>query len=105
MNGPRQQVLHLYLSDSRLSSKVIGWAFLDPTDTAGPGIPEAAPEAPYGRGTDALRDGWRLIQASQLLPPQPGFEHTVSHLPFEFIFERMIEAPPDGWPLHNPTDP
>lgn len=89
-----QQVLHLYLSDSRLSSKVVAWAFCDPTDGAGPGLPDADEQTPpYERGIDALRDGWRLIQASQLLPPPPGEEYSVSHLPFEFILERMTGSP------------
>lgn len=37
------------------------------------------------------------------LPPQPGLEHSVSHLPIEFIFERIIDPPPTGWPLPNST--
>jgi hypothetical protein len=39
---------------------------------------------------EALADGWRLIQASQLLPPYPGHEHDVSFLKHEFFFEKLV---------------
>lgn len=39
-----------------------------------------------------LKDGWRLIQASQLIPPYPGHEYDVSFLKHEFIFERIVDA-------------
>jgi hypothetical protein len=38
---------------------------------------------------DALMDGWRLIQASQLLPPSPGHEYDTSFLKHEFLFEKL----------------
>ncbi|WP_281284583.1 hypothetical protein [Nonomuraea diastatica] len=40
-------------------------------------------------GVDALRDGWRLFQASQLIPPFPGHEYDTSFLKHEFVFERL----------------
>ena len=43
-----------------------------------------------GDGVAALRDGWRLIQASQLLPPQPGAEYGTSFLKHEFFFEKLV---------------
>ncbi len=86
-----QQVLQLYASASALDSPTVGWAFHDPTDGAGPALPDrGADRSPYATGVDALRDGWRLLQMSQLLPPMPGAEHQVSYLPFEFIFERLV---------------
>jgi hypothetical protein len=88
----RQNVLVLYLADSALDSHVVGWARYDGS-SEGPMPPvdvEAKP--PYRTGLDALRDGWRLFQASQLTPPAPGSEHQVSYLKHEFLFEKLVEV-------------
>lgn len=87
-----QQVLQLYLINSALDGEAVGWAFHDPTDGEGPGLPDRGDAAPYATGLDALRDGWHLLHMSQLLPPVPGAEHTVSFLPFEFVFERKVQV-------------
>lgn len=88
MAATRQQVLVLYLNHSGLDSEVVAWARYDGTGkdrhTTGDGA-----ELPYGSGLDALKDGWRLIQASQLVPPYPGHEHDTSFLKHEFYFERL----------------
>ncbi len=47
---------------------------------------------PYETGLDALKDGWRLFQAAQLLPPQPGHEYDVSFLKHEFFFEKLVST-------------
>lgn len=44
---------------------------------------------------DALRDGWRLFQAAQLIPPYPGSEYDVSFLKHEFFFEKLVEGSAD----------
>ena len=88
----RQQVLQLYTTNSSFGSHVVAWAFHDGTDGEGPGLPDRGESAPYITGLDALRDGWRLLQMSQLLPPREGEQHTVSYLPFEFLLERMVDV-------------
>lgn len=85
----RQQVLLLWLASSSLDSRVLGWSFFDGSDGAGP-QPEG--EQPYDSGVAALRDGWRLLQMSPLIPPTPGHERETSFLKHEFLFERMIET-------------
>jgi hypothetical protein len=89
----RQQVLVLYLSTSSLASRVVGWSLFDGTsdlvEEAG-----AANEPPYATGLEAMRDGWRLFQASQLLPPPAGAEYATSFQKFEFFFEKL--ADPEG---------
>jgi hypothetical protein len=90
----RQQVLVLYLSTSSLASGVVGWSFFD---GASEELHEAGASsaAPYATGLDALRDGWRLIQASQLLPPPAGEEYVTSFQKFEFFFEKLVN-PAEG---------
>ncbi|MEZ5244867.1 MAG: hypothetical protein R2707_07215 [Acidimicrobiales bacterium] len=90
MSVERQQVLQLYTTNSSFASHVVAWAFHDGTDGQGPGLPDRGDSPPYVTGLDALRDGWRLLQMSQLLPPREGEHHKVSYLPFEFLLERVV---------------
>ena len=87
----RQQVLVLYLANSALDAPVVGWAVYDGT---GETLHMAgdADMPPYGTGLAALRDGWRLFQAAQLLPHPRGEEFDLAYLKYEFFFEKWIEA-------------
>ncbi|MFF5506414.1 hypothetical protein ACF1E9_26330 [Streptomyces roseolus] len=87
----RQQVLVLYLASSALDSQVVGWSRYDGTGRTSPTTGDSD-EPPYESGVAALRDGWRLFQAAQLIPPYPGHEYDVSFLKHEFFFERVADA-------------
>lgn len=91
MSTIRQQVLVLYLSTSALDSKVVGWASYDGADQSRPTTGDSD-DPPYETGLDALHDGWRLIQAAQLIPPYPGHEYDVSFLKHEFFFEKLVDV-------------
>lgn len=89
----RQQVLVLYLANSALDSAVIGWSLYDGTGVARRMAgDEDAP--PYASGLAALLDGWRLIQAAQLLPHPRGEEFDLAYLKYEFFFEKLMEVAP-----------
>ena len=66
-----------------------GWSTYDGTGDTHPTTGDSD-EPPYATGLDALKDGWRLFQAAQLLPPQPGHEYDVSFLKHEFFFEKLV---------------
>ena len=87
----RQQVLVLYLANSALDAPVIAWANYDGTGAqdhmAGD---DDAP--PYATGVHALKDGWRLFQASQLLPHARGAELDIDYLKYEFLFEKLVDT-------------
>ncbi|RPF30534.1 hypothetical protein [Streptomyces sp. TLI_185] len=87
----RQQVLVLYLATSALDSHVVGWSRYDGTGRTSPTTGDSD-EPPYPTGLAALQDGWRLFQASQLLPPQTGQEYDVSFLKHEFFFEKVEDG-------------
>ena len=89
----RQQVLVLYLKSSALDAEVAAWAFYDGTDNTRHMAGDQA-EPPYKTGLDALIDGWRLIQASQLLPHERGSEFRTGYLKYEFFFEKLAEVDP-----------
>ena len=84
----KQQVLVLYLNTSALDSEVLAWAFYDGTCKTNPTTGDSD-LPPDDSGTEALRDGWRLFQAAQLIPPYPGHEYQTSFLKHEFWFEKL----------------
>ena len=91
MVAHRQKILILYLASSALNSPVRGWSIYDGTGkeahtTGDSDLP------PYKSGLDAMRDGWRVIQFPQLIPPYPGLEYTTSFQKNEFIFEKLEEV-------------
>jgi hypothetical protein len=86
----RQQVLVLYLGNSALDAPVVAWATYDGTGRTTPMAGDAE-EPPYPTGVHALRDGWRLFQAAQLLPHPRGEELDLSYLKYEFLFEKLID--------------
>ena len=86
----RQKVLILYLKDSALDAEVIGWAQYDGTgEVRHMAGDEETP--PYRSGVAALRDGWRLLQMSQLQPHSRGDEFTTAYLKYEFLFEQLVD--------------
>ncbi|MFI6492377.1 hypothetical protein [Streptomyces sp. NPDC050564] len=86
----RQQVLALYLATSALDSDVVGRSVHGGTGRTSPTTGDSD-EPPYRSGAHALEDGWRLFQATQLIPPYPGREYDVSFLSHEFFFEKLVE--------------
>lgn len=90
----RQKVLVLYLVSSALDSKVIAWANYDGTGET-THMAGDAEEPPYETGLDALQDGWRLFQASQLQAHHPGNEFRTGYLKYEFFFEQIVEVARD----------
>ena len=86
----RQQVLVLYTATSALDDRVIAWSSYDGTGRTHPTMGDSD-EPPYKTGLEALIDGWRLLQLSQLQAHQPGHEYDVAYLPYEFVFERIVD--------------
>jgi hypothetical protein len=86
----RQQLLVLYLGTSSLDSEVIAWTRYDGTGRSRPTTGDSD-DPPYPSGLHALLDGWRLIQMSQLLTHERGHEYDTAYLPYEFLFERLVD--------------
>ena len=91
MPNLRQKILILYLANSALDSKVVAWTLYDGTgrESRAAGDSETPP---YATGLEALRDGWRVIQISPLMPPYPGVEFSTSFYKHEVIFEQLEEV-------------
>ena len=87
----RQIVMVLYTKSSALDSEVVGWATYDGTGKKFH-HPGDLDDPPYKTGLEAMLDGWRVIQISQLVQPYPGAEYNTSFLPFEIVLEQLIEV-------------
>jgi hypothetical protein len=85
----RQKLLVLYLNSSALDARVIGWAQYDGSNQENHMAGDSA-TPPYRSGLEALKDGWRLIQASPLRSHEPGNEYKTDYLKYEFFFEKLI---------------
>jgi hypothetical protein len=84
----RQQVLFLYLEHSGLDGRVVAWSFHDGTGEAR----DLDGSPPYATGTAALRDGWRLLQASPVPQRMPGAERVAGRLEHELVLERIVDV-------------
>jgi hypothetical protein len=91
MGARRQQVLILYLASSALDTPVVAWSIYDGTGRTRH-MAADSDEPPYKTGLHAMRDGWRLIQLSQLIPPYPGEEFTTSYQRYECVFEKLEDV-------------
>jgi hypothetical protein len=87
----RQQVMVLYLATSALDTTVVGWSFYDGTGATDHMAGDTT-EPPYPTGLAALEDGWRLFQASPLLPHAGGDEFRLGYLKYEFFFEKLVDT-------------
>ena len=87
----RQKVMVLWLANSALDAPTIAWAEYDGT---GKRLRMAGDEdaPPYPTGLAALKEGWRLFQASQLIPHARGEEFDLAYLKYEFWFEQIVEV-------------
>lgn len=86
----RQHVLVLYLENSALDSRVIAWANYDGSGTTR-AMTGDSEQPPYRTGLHALREGWRLFQASSMQQHGSGDEFRTGYLKYEFFFEKLID--------------
>jgi hypothetical protein len=88
---PHQQLLFLAVANPNPTSPVVAWSHFD-----GSGQTHAmagdSDSPPYETVLDAMRDGWRVLQAPQLMPAGPGQEHETAFLKFEYVLERLVEV-------------
>jgi hypothetical protein len=87
----RQKVLVLYLANSALDAPTVAWAEYDGTGETRR-MAGDADTPPYHSGVEALKDGWRLFQAAQILPHTRGDEFDLAYLKYEFFFEKIVET-------------
>lgn len=87
----RQNVLVLYLDMPALDGRVVGWSQWNGADDE-EHMAGDAQKPPYPTGLAALRDGWRLLQMSQLDQHAAGTEFRTGYLKYEFLFEQLLSV-------------
>lgn len=96
MTKPRQQILVLHLESGDLGSSTVAWALYD--GRLGPDEVQmqagSENEPPYPSVLDAMRDGWRVFQASPL--PERSAAAGTGQLANEFWLERIEHAGTSG---------
>ncbi len=92
MSPVRQQILILHLESGDLGSEAVAWALYDgalPADAVQMQTGSEY-EPPYDSVLAAMRDGWRVFQASPL--PERSAATGTGQLANEFWLERNVEV-------------
>jgi len=87
----KQQLLILYLYRSALDSRVCGWSRYDGASDVDP-VAGEEDEPPYASALDAMRDGWRVIQMSEIAPQETELAYEPGYMAFEVILEKMVDG-------------
>ncbi len=92
MSPVRQQILILHLQSGDLGSQTVAWALYDGALPADAVQMQTGSEyqAPYESVLDAMRDGWRVFQASP--QPERSAATGTGQLANEFWLERNVEV-------------
>ena len=96
MTEARQQILVLHSESGDLGSSTVAWALYDGTLDPDEVQMQAGSqnEPPYTSVLDAMRDGWRVFQASPL--PERSASTGTGQLANEFWLERIEHAATSG---------
>jgi len=92
---PRQQLLFLSVANPSPASTVVAWSSFDGTGRTH-GMAGDSDVPPYETVLDAMRDGWRVLQAPTLVPAAEGQEHQTAFLRFEYMLEKLEFETPGG---------
>ncbi|GGI46647.1 hypothetical protein GCM10008018_18140 [Paenibacillus marchantiophytorum] len=92
MSSLRQQIIILHLAHPSLESNVVGWALYDGAKAKGTLQMNTGDEAtpPYESVLEAMQEGWHVLQLPALPNYQPGLQHELGHMPYEYILERKV---------------
>ncbi len=87
----RQKLLFLNLRNGDLNSEVVAWALYDGSLDADEVQMQAGSEnvPPYPTAMAALRDGWRVLQASPV--PERSAGQGLGGLANEYMLEKLVD--------------
>lgn len=86
-----QKLLFLYLTTSSPDSKTCAWSLFDPMKP-GKTFQHIEAEPPYWSVLEAMRDGWRLLQASPMVDQRESTVYRLGAPAHEFMLERFEEV-------------
>lgn len=86
-----QDILVLFQTTPALDAQVVAWARYEASKGTGLGDLVEESDPPYHNAMAALRDGWQVIQMSELKhrSPQEGYE--LGPLPYQIVLSKFNE--------------
>jgi hypothetical protein len=86
-----QDILVLFQTSPELDSEAIGWSRYEASK--GTGIKDLVDELepPYQNAIEAMRDGWQVIQMSELKPRSPDDAYEDGPLPYQTVLAKYRE--------------
>ena len=90
-----QDILVLFQTSPGLDSETIGWSRYEASK--GTGISDLVDEVdpPYRNAMEAMRDGWQVIQMSELTPRTPDDAYEDGPLPCQTVLAKYRELEND----------
>ena len=90
-----QDILVLFQTSPGLDSAAIGWSRYEASK--GTGITDLVDEEepPYKNAMEAMRDGWQVIQMSELKPRSPDDAYEDGPLPCQTVLAKYRELETD----------
>ena len=91
-----QDILVLFQSTPGLDAEVIAWSRYEASK--GTSIPDLddEEEPPYRNAMEAMRDGWQVIQMSELKQRSPGDAYEDGPLPYQTVLAKQRQIEDDG---------
>ncbi|MFT5377208.1 MAG: hypothetical protein ACI906_004046 [Candidatus Latescibacterota bacterium] len=86
-----QDILVLFQTTPALTANVVAWARYDASQGAGiPDLPDES-EPPYANAMAAMRDGWQVIQMSELKHRSTEDGYELGPLPYQTVLSKFNE--------------
>ncbi len=86
-----QDILVLFQTTPALNANVVAWARYDASQRASiPDLPDES-EPPYPNAMAAMRDGWQVIQMSELKHRSTEDGYELGPLPYQTVLSKFNE--------------
>lgn len=91
-----QDIIVLFQTAPALDSQVVAWARYEASK--GTRIQDLVEEAdpPYNTAMEAMRDGWQVLQMSELKHRMPEDGYELGPLPYQTVLSRFNELQEEG---------
>ena len=85
-----QNILVLFQDTPALDARVFGWSRYFASEPEVTVEDEETP--PYANAMDAMRDGWRVIQMSEIKVRSDEQLYRVGAFPYQTVLEKLVEV-------------
>jgi len=86
-----QDILVLYQTTPALDAPPVAWAYYEASKGTGVQDLVEEDEPPYKNAMEAMRDGWQVIQMSELKHRSPKEGYDLGPLPYQTVLSKFNE--------------